>query len=69
MSGTILRIRLYSYKFKACRGTTVFLVFLIDCTVKYSVPVAARSRAEVCGRSPAETLGLNPTRGMDVCLL
>jgi hypothetical protein len=25
------------------------------------VPVAARSRAYVCGRSPAEIVGLNPT--------
>ena len=31
------------------------------------VPVAARSRAEVCGRSPAEIVGSNPT-GRDVCL-
>ena len=33
------------------------------------VPVAARSKAWVCGRSPAEMVGSNPTRGMDVCLL
>ena len=33
------------------------------------VPVAARSKAWVCGRSPAEILGSNPTEGMDVCLL
>ena len=31
------------------------------------VPVAARSKAYVCGRSPAEIVGSNPTRGMDVC--
>ena len=30
------------------------------------VPLAARSKAWVCGRSSAEILGLNPTRGMDV---
>ena len=34
-----------------------------------SVPVAARSKAQVCGRSPAEIVGLNPTGGMSVCLL
>ena len=33
------------------------------------VPVAARSKALVCGRSPAEIVGSNPTGGMDVCLL
>ena len=31
------------------------------------VPVASRSKAWVCGRSPAETVGSNPTGGMDVC--
>ena len=34
-----------------------------------SVPVAARSKAHVCGRSPAEIVGSNPTGAMDVCLL
>ena len=33
------------------------------------VPVAARSKAWVCGHSPAEIVGSNPTEGMDVCLL
>ena len=32
------------------------------------VPVAARSKAWVCGRSPAETVGSNPTEVMDVSL-
>jgi hypothetical protein len=33
------------------------------------VPVAARSKAWVCGRSPAEFVGSNPAGGggMDVC--
>jgi hypothetical protein len=30
-------------------------------------PVAARFKEWVCGRSPAETMGLNPTGGVDVC--
>ena len=30
------------------------------------VPMAARSKASVCSRSPAEIMGSNPTRGMDV---
>jgi len=34
-----------------------------------SVPVAARCKAQVFGRSPAEIVGLDPTGGMDVCLL
>jgi hypothetical protein len=32
------------------------------------IPVAARSRAWVFGRSAAEIVGPNPTRGMDVCV-
>ena len=36
-----------------------------------TVPVAeaARSKAQVCRRLPAEIMGSNPTEGMDVCLL
>ena len=30
-------------------------------------PVTARSKALVCGRSPAEIVGSSPTGGMDVC--
>ena len=30
------------------------------------VQLAARSKAYVCGRSPAEIVGSNPTGGMDV---
>ena len=43
-------------------------VFMVV-TLLGPVPVAARSKALVCGRSPAEILGSNPTGGMDVCLL
>ena len=31
--------------------------------------MATRSKAQVYSRAPAEIVGLNPTRGMDVCLL
>ena len=31
--------------------------------------MAARSKAQVCGRSPAEIVSSNPAEGMDVCLL
>ena len=34
-----------------------------------AVRVVARSEAEFCGRSPAEIVGWNPTRGMDVWLV
>jgi hypothetical protein len=30
------------------------------------VPIAARSKARVCGRSPPEIVGSNPTRYMSV---
>jgi len=33
------------------------------------IPVAARSKALVYGRSPAAIVDSNPTGGMDVCLL
>ena len=37
--------------------------------LKRPVPVAVLSKAWVCGRSPAEIVGSNPTGGMDDCLL
>ena len=37
--------------------------------LKGPVPVAARSKAWVCSRSPAEIVGSNPAGGMDVYLL
>ena len=36
---------------------------------KWLIPVAALSKAWVCGHSPAEILGSNSTGGMDVCLM
>ena len=33
------------------------------------VPLAERSKARVCGHSPAEIAGSNPAGGIDVCLL
>ena len=35
----------------------------------WPVPVAARPKAWVCGRSLAEIVGSNPTGGMDICML
>jgi len=34
-----------------------------------AVRVVAQSEAEVCGRSPAEIVGWNPTRVTDIWLL
>ena len=40
--------------------------FIIFYKILTPVPVAARSKAEVCGHSPAEIVGSNPAGGMDV---
>jgi hypothetical protein len=39
----------------------------IKVRVSMPIPVAARFKVQVCGRSPAEIVGSNPTGGMDVC--
>ena len=44
-------------------------VFYCNVHIKLPVPVAARSKAWVCGRSTVEIVGSNPAGGMDVCLL
>ena len=43
------------------------LLFALDMISEMPVPVAARSKAQVYGHSPAEIVGSNPTGGMDVC--
>ena len=43
--------------------------FQVPTLLDMPVPVAARSKEWVCGRSPAEIVGSNPTGGMNVCLL
>ena len=48
----------------------LFLLIKRCCSDIYMpVPVAARSKAQVCGRSPAEIVCSNSTGDMDVCLL
>jgi hypothetical protein len=42
---------------------------LVYSTTEQPIPVAAPSRAWVYGRALAGIVGLNPTGGMDVCLL
>ena len=44
-------------------------VYFIIATFNKFYPVAARSKAQVYGRSPAAIVGSNPTGSMDVCLL
>ena len=41
----------------------------VDMIKKQLVPVAARSKAKIFGRSPVEIVGSNLTGGMDVFLL
>jgi hypothetical protein len=48
---------------------TVNYHVLVLCKVAYSVPEAAQSKAWVCGRSPAETVGSNLDGGMNVYVL
>jgi hypothetical protein len=49
------------------------MLHLVGCVLEYyydvPVPVAARSKTSICGRSPAEIVGSNPTGSMDVFLL
>ena len=44
-------------------------IFMLIIWPNMLVPVAVRSKVWVCGRSPPEIVGSNPTGGMDVCLL
>ena len=45
------------------------MIFKVVLEILKPVPVAALSKAWVCGRSPAETVGSNPTGGINVFLL
>ena len=60
---TVIMQTINSYYTKA-----LFYYFKLMHTIM-PVPVAARSKAWVYGRSPAAIVGSNPTRCMDVCLL
>jgi len=44
-------------------------LFIANSVYFEPIPVAARSKAWVCGRSLAGIAGSNPVGGMDVCLL
>jgi hypothetical protein len=46
------------------------IIRILSCKLMiWPIPVAARSKAWVCGRALARIIGLNATGGMDVCLL
>jgi len=51
-------------RFNNQKATFFFVYFAIH---QFLNPVTARSKDWVCGRSPAEIVGSNPTGGMDVC--
>ena len=46
----------------------LFRQWNVFCTFTLPVPVAARSKAYVCGHARAEIVGSNATGGMNVCL-
>ena len=43
--------------------------FILPIRSYLTIPVAARSKAPVCGRSLTGIAGSNPAGGMDVCFL
>jgi len=45
------------------------LLYLVDLNHTSPIPLVARSKARVCGRSPAEVANSNPGGDVDVCLL
>jgi hypothetical protein len=65
---TILHVFLTSPMHAPCPVRLIYL-YLNILICRMPIPVLARSKAWVCGRPPAETVGSNPTGGMEVCLL
>jgi len=47
----------------------VLLLLLLLLLLLVPIPMTARSKVKVCGRSPAESVGSNPTGGMEVFAL
>jgi hypothetical protein len=45
------------------------LLFLWSSSLSLPIPVAARSTAYICGRSSAEIVGSNSTKGMDFVVI
>ena len=69
----VFRIHLYlpvTFSMRAsCYSHLIHLDFITPILIAQPVPVAARSKAWVCSRSPAEIVGSNPNGSMDFCLL
>jgi hypothetical protein len=53
---------------KICSRCIPLQIYIFNC-LYIAIPVAAQSKAFVCGLSLAGVACSNPTRGMDVCLL
>ena len=61
-------LQLHEFSFVSCRSSQISnqkFVLIVDYTLL--IPVAARSKAWVCCRSPAGIAGSNPSGFMDVC--
>ena len=59
----------FNFPYSHFRSYFICTLNMRNYSLKRPIPVAARSKAWVCGRSPAGIVGSNPTGGMDACLL
>jgi hypothetical protein len=63
------RSKLKTQKLQSKAWLQSLIYFCLSMFVYLPIPVAARSKAWVCGRSSAEIVGSNPSGGIDICLL
>ena len=63
----IFRLAVKNTKFLMSSGKVQFFFQIL--IKSRPIPVAARSKSWVCGRSPPEIVGSNPTGGVKFCLL
>ena len=60
----------YITGFQTPSGESLSVLILAHSVIEFQpIPVAERSKAWVCSRSPTGIAGSNPAGGMDVCLL
>ena len=57
---------MFKFLFRQC---ALYDRFFDTTLYQLQLPVAARSNVEFYGRTLAEIVGSNPTRGMDVCFV
>jgi len=50
-------------------GVCQIMVFTLYCSANWKCPKCGENRWAATGRSPAESVGSNPTGGMDISLL